>query len=219
MSQLFLVRHGQASLGQANYDQLSALGAHQSLRLGEHWRTWGLQFDAVLCGTLTRHRQTLDGIAQGLQTPLTASFHSGLNEYDADAVIDCVAPAHRPALDTPEAVKQHFRWLRAGLLQWMAGTAHPKGMPTWPDFVHSVMAALAQATDARVLVVSSGGPIAAALGHILHLSPAHCAAFQLQMHNTAVSELRRGKHGLSVVSFNTLPHLSQADQADCISYA
>ena len=61
MGQLYLVRHGQASLGADDYDQLSALGAKQSQRLGEHWRAQGLQFDAVITGTLKRHAQTLHG--------------------------------------------------------------------------------------------------------------------------------------------------------------
>ena len=59
MGQLYLVRHGQASLGADDYDQLSPLGARQAQRLGEHWRAQGLRFDAVFTGTLKRHRQTL----------------------------------------------------------------------------------------------------------------------------------------------------------------
>ena len=35
MGTLYLVRHGQASFGSANYDQLSALGQRQCRRLGE----------------------------------------------------------------------------------------------------------------------------------------------------------------------------------------
>ena len=65
MGTLYLVRHGQASFGAEDYDQLSALGRQQAVRLGEHWRTRGLGFDAVITGTLRRHTQTLEGIAEG----------------------------------------------------------------------------------------------------------------------------------------------------------
>ena len=68
MGHLYLVRHGQASLGAADYDQLSALGAQQSQRLGEHWRAQGITFDAVITGTMKRHAQTLAGIQQGMNT-------------------------------------------------------------------------------------------------------------------------------------------------------
>ena len=36
MSELYLVRHAQASFGAANYDQLSDLGHQQSRWLGDH---------------------------------------------------------------------------------------------------------------------------------------------------------------------------------------
>lgn len=60
MGQLLLVRHGQASFGADDYDQLSDLGKRQSIRLGEYWRqaaadevgAEALQFEAVLMGSL-----------------------------------------------------------------------------------------------------------------------------------------------------------------------
>ena len=66
MGTVHLVRHGQASFGADDYDQLSALGVRQCVRLGEYFRQRGRRFDAVLTGTLKRHAQSLAGIAQGL---------------------------------------------------------------------------------------------------------------------------------------------------------
>ena len=57
MGTLYLVRHGQASFGADDYDQLSALGQRQAQRLGAYFQEKGLQFDAVLMGTLRRHAQ------------------------------------------------------------------------------------------------------------------------------------------------------------------
>ena len=36
MKEIFFVRHGQASFGKENYDQLSELGVEQSKKLGEY---------------------------------------------------------------------------------------------------------------------------------------------------------------------------------------
>ena len=47
MGTLYLVRHGQASFGAADYDQLSELGRRQSVRLGEYFANKGLTFDAA----------------------------------------------------------------------------------------------------------------------------------------------------------------------------
>ena len=66
MGTLYLVRHGQASFGAEDYDQLSALGHGQCVKLGEYWRARGLRFDAVLTGSLRRHAQSFAGIAEGL---------------------------------------------------------------------------------------------------------------------------------------------------------
>ncbi|MFM8823411.1 MAG: histidine phosphatase family protein, partial [Limnohabitans sp.] len=38
MGQLTWVRHGQASFGAEDYDQLSDLGKRQSIRLGQCWK-------------------------------------------------------------------------------------------------------------------------------------------------------------------------------------
>ena len=66
MAKIYLVRHGQASFGAADYDQLSPLGAQQCELLGQHWRAMGLRFDAVWMGSLKRHRQSMEAIAAGL---------------------------------------------------------------------------------------------------------------------------------------------------------
>ena len=45
MSNLFLVRHGQASFLEENYDKLSSKGEVQSRMLGEYWVKHGVTFD------------------------------------------------------------------------------------------------------------------------------------------------------------------------------
>ena len=58
MGTLYLVRHGQASFGADDYDQLSDLGRRQSVRLGQYLRERygdGLRFNAVLTGTASAH--------------------------------------------------------------------------------------------------------------------------------------------------------------------
>ena len=222
MGQLFLVRHGQASLDKDDYDQLSVLGTQQSRRLGEHWRELDMHFDVVACGTLLRHRQTLAGIAEGLQHTLDGPHHAGLNEYDAEAVIRSIHPEPRPRPAHPEAYRQHFRLLREGLLRWVQGSAQPEGMPAWPDFLEGTRSALEQVRQMQAdsaLVVSSGGAISFFLGHLLGMSSEASIELNLQMRNTAICELRTSATGFRVVSFNTLPHLAGAEHAKWISYA
>ena len=92
MKTLYLVRHGQASFGAADYDNLSELGHKQSVRLGEYFQQKGIQFDAVLCGTLRRHVQTWEGIRKGADFALEPLAWPGLNEFDSEALIATINP-------------------------------------------------------------------------------------------------------------------------------
>jgi broad specificity phosphatase PhoE len=164
MGTLVCVRHGQASFGAANYDQLSELGERQARRLGEHWAANGLKFDAIVTGTLARHRQTLEHLLAGLETSTltqnsapnsqfvpefagfvaikkeaTASATDALNEYDSEALIRAqllANPLAQPLGDphTPEGYKQHFRVLRQALKGWIGGSLTPMGMSSFAQF-------------------------------------------------------------------------------------
>ena len=224
MGTLYLVRHGQASFGAADYDQLSPLGHRQAVRLGEYWRDAGLVFDAVITGTLKRHTQTWHGIAEGLGLANTGELlWPGLNEYDSHAVIATVHEGPLAKPDTPELYRHHFRLLRDGLGAWMDGRAAPLGMPTYPDFLSGVTTALdhvrARHHGAKVLVVSSGGPISTAVGHVLGTSPATTIELNLRIRNTAITEFAFTPKRHMLQTFNGLPHLDGQAYADWVSYA
>ncbi len=223
MGTLYLVRHGQASFGAADYDQLSARGRQQSERLGAYWRERGLRFDAVLCGTLRRHAQTLEGIAQGLRAMPEPQLLPGLNEYDSQALIQAMHPAPLPRPDTPELYRQHFRLLCDALAQWMAGTISPAGMPGWDGFSGGVRAALEQVrrqhVGGSVLLVSSGGPIAAAVGEVLRTPPEVTIALNMRIRNSAVTEFSVSPKRLMLQTFNSLAHLDAPEYAGWVTHA
>jgi broad specificity phosphatase PhoE len=223
MGTLYLVRHGQASFGAEDYDQLSELGHRQAQRLGRYWAERGLQFDAVLTGTLKRHAQTWEGIRQGAGFTHEPLKWPGLNEYDGEAVIKAIHPDVIDKPTTPEGYKRHFHMLRDGLSQWMAGTVSPKGMPTYDAFVRGVTSALdharTQHLNQRVLFVSSGGPISTAVGHVLGLSPERTIDLNMRIRNSAITELQFGPKRHSLLTFNTLPHLDQPNLGDWVTFA
>ena len=227
MGTLYLVRHGQASFGAADYDQLSDLGQRQSERLGRYWAERGLHFDAVITGTLCRHAQTWAGIARGAGLDLPPTEWPGLNEYDSGAVIRAILPRGQDQAlgdpHSPEGYKAHFRLLRDGLRQWMAGTISPEGMPVYTDFVHGVTSALehvrAHHAGQNVLLVSSGGPIATAVGHVLGLSPDATIDLNMRIRNSAVTEFSVSPKRLMLQTFNTLPHLNAPEHAALLTHA
>lgn len=222
MGTLYLVRHGQASFGAEDYDQLSALGLKQSQRLGDYFRQKGLKFDAVLSGTLRRHLQTYAAIREGGAFDLEALQWPGLNEFDSTAVIATVHPYPLVKPDTPELYRHHFRLLRDGLTQWMNGVVSPKGMPSYRDFQLGVTNALdhiRKNCDGNVLIVSSGGPIATAIGHVLGTTPETTIELNMRIRNSAITEFAFSPKRHTLVTFNALPHLEQAEHASWITHA
>jgi broad specificity phosphatase PhoE len=222
MGTLYLVRHGQASFGADDYDCLSALGERQSLRLGEHFRLRGLQFEAAITGTLKRQQQTLAGISEGLGSSIDTLLWPGLNEYDSDALIAAIHPQPLAKSSSPEMVRQYFRLLRQGLRQWMTGNSEPAGMPRYADFVAGVARALDHVRSQHsgdVLMVSSGGPISNAIGQVLGTSPEGVIDLNMRIFNSAVSELAFNPKRHALVSYNTLPHLELPQYADWITHA
>jgi broad specificity phosphatase PhoE len=217
MASIHLVRHGQASFGADNYDQLSPLGVQQCRRLGEYLRQRGRRFDGALIGTLQRHRQSFEALLEGLGAEALArpapTVLPGLDEYDSHAVLATVhdGPLGRP--DSPEAYRHHFRLLREGLSRWMAGTAQPAGMPSYADFVAGVRGALDHARQAfaggEVLVVSSGGPISTAVGQVLGTAPETTIDLNMRIRNSALTELAITPKRYALVTFNHLPHLDE----------
>ncbi len=223
MGTLYLVRHGQASFGADDYDQLSALGRQQAVRLGGYWRSKAVPFDAVVTGTLRRHTQTFEGIAEGLQGAPAPLQLPGLNEYDSLALIRAIHTEPLPRADTPALYRQHFRLLCDALAQWMAGVVTPQGMPSWDDFSGGVRAVLEQVrrdhADQNVLLVSSGGPIATAIGQVLGTAPEVTIALNMRIRNSAVTEFTVSPKRLMLQTFNTLPHLDAPEYADWVTHA
>lgn len=225
MGNLYLVRHGQASFGAADYDNLSAMGVRQSEQLGAYFAKKKLVFEAALCGTLRRHEQTWKGIVQGMgeAAPAVSPLAwPGLNEYDSEAVIAAVCPHPLTVPDSPEMIKHHFRLLRDGLTQWMNGVVSPQGMPSYAEFERGVVSALDHIRrhyTGNVLIVSSGGPISTAVGHILGTACETTIELNMGIRNSSLTELVFTPKRHMLLTYNALPHLDDAEYASWITYA
>ena len=222
MGTLYLVRHGQASFGAADYDQLSELGTRQCRALGEWFAARGIGFEAVLRGTLCRHVQSLAALSEGHGDVPAALEWPGLNEYDSDALIRAIHPGPLAKPDSPEVYRAHFRLLREALQRWMAGNTSPEGMPSYAEFSAGVAAALEHVRrlhSANVLIVSSGGPISTAVGQVLGTRPETTIELNLRIRNSALTEFAFTPKRHMLLSYNHLPHLDHAERRGWESYS
>jgi broad specificity phosphatase PhoE len=228
---IYLVRHGQAAFGTDHYDRLTDLGFAQARLLGGYFARRQIQFDAVFTGTLRRQTETAQGIFQGHlelgAAPLQETF-PGLDEYKPEAIMMALtgnspAPALEAARRDPLVVREHFRVLREALLAWAEDRTRPEGMPVWQAFQDCAVAALVEARqrfpDGNVLIVSSGGPIAAIVAATLNAPPAAAVELNLRIRNSSVTEFAATPRRHSLVSFNGVPHLDTQPDPALITYA
>ncbi|MFX1766905.1 histidine phosphatase family protein [Paraburkholderia sp. A1RI-2L] len=212
MAELFLIRHGQASLGADDYDCLSASGEQQSRWLGEHFARDGVQFDCIMSGTLRRHAQTLDAIRHAMPgLPAGCEAHAGLNEYDFYALFTALPDEHRHLADAAKHdSREFFKALRKVLHLWTEGALDGRVPETWSAFqqrVANARAAIQQSGAQRVLVVTSGGVIGAFVQQILQAPAAMAIALNMQILNSSVTHCYFNREALQLSSFNGLAHL------------
>jgi len=216
MGELLVIRHGQASFGADDYDQLSDLGHRQSELVGASLRDAGWVPDRLITGTLRRQQETL--ASMGFEEP--PEIHAGLNEYDFHDLLSV-----RFAGKVPDPVrhdrKTHFRTLRETIFDWQSGGLDGAG-ESWQDFAIRVAKALRFATETeakRVLVISSGGTIGQMVASALDAPPRQMVALNLQVKNTSLTRFFFSTHSFSLHEFNATPHFGDADSAKFMTYS
>lgn len=224
MAELFLVRHAQASFGTDDYDRLSPLGHQQSRWLGEYFAERGMTFDLTVTGTLRRHRETLLGMRTGGMIAPESAEHPGLNEYESERLLS--AWLAFKAIPSPASAgdrREHFRLLREALAAWVDDRLPLDDYLSFANFAAGAQAALTAVRsrrDARrVLIVSSGGPIATLISAVLGTELKAMVNLNLQMRNTGVSEFRFNERVVHCVSFNNIPHLDLVGRHESITYS
>ena len=206
MGAIHLIRHGQASWGADDYDELSEQGARQSALLGMAWEASGWAPTSAVSGSLKRHTQTaiaaIDASGQGDGYEVD----DGWNEYDHRFLVDAVN-AKRETM-TSEAFQP---LLDASLASWMEGSMTHSGV-TYGDWRGSVVDSLERALTSagsgqHVAVFTSGGPIATVVSHLLAGDDSLFIRLNAVVVNASVTTVINGSTGPRVLSFNEHTHL------------
>ncbi len=230
MGTIYVVRHGQAAFGTDHYDRLTETGFAQSRLLGAYFAKRNIRFDAVFTGTLQRQTETAQGIfadCPDLGRNALQERFPGLDEYKPEAIVmaltgELPATAARAAQRDPLVVREHFRQLKEALLAWAEDRTQPEGMADFKAFQEGAVAALVAARqrfpDGNVLVVSSGGPIAAMVAAVMQAPPATAVELNLRIRNSSVTEFAATPRRHHLVSFNGLPHLDTNADLTLMTY-
>jgi len=231
MSTIYLVRHGQASFGTANYDQLSEMGRRQVQLLAEYFAGSGERIDRVYSGGLSRQRETAQIVAGvlGIQGDAVV-VQPAFDEYDGDVIFrefaaslspEELAAAGWPGLRTDRRKFQFF--LERAARAWVEARIAAQDLVPWQTFHGRIVAALADIVRsegrAKTLIVStSGGVIGTCVAHVLGLSNHIGIELNWAVHNASITRLIYSADKVSLSMFNGLPHLDCEGRRDLITY-
>lgn len=232
MTQLILVRHGQARFGTHNYDRLSETGERQARLVGRHLAASSQNFDVLVCGDMQRQRHTAELAREGFAKAPDIVTDAAFNEYDADALFKAYVPrvfADNPALaERREHMHTDRRLFQKVFEQvtahWLADTPHDtENCERWTDFRARVQGGLERLRsdyprDARIGLFSSGGPIAVSIATATEASHAKTIELNWSIYNAALSELRATRDGWRMLGFNDIAALKAAGDNKLITF-
>jgi broad specificity phosphatase PhoE len=226
MASIYLVRHGQASFGTADYDRISNLGAAQSQLAGEYLRCAGGRIEMILCGTLVRQRQTAALIASALNTAppgrrVSVEMDARLNEFELEQRLPVLLPILETspgplaalAEEAKTSSKSFQKLIKRVFLHWQSLEQPLEGMPPWSEFAGRVKAVIGDAmarssSGGSAILVTSGGVIACAIQQALDLPAAGTYGLFEVIRNCSITHLLHDRQRLSLASFNESSYLS-----------
>lgn len=231
MSRLLIIRHGQASLGAADYDVLSPLGGEQADALGHHLARMIDPPHAIYAGPRKRQRDTAARlVAAARLAPAAFPEPQELPEFDEypsialmkEALPDlCTRDPELAALTatwlgaargTPEHQRAFELVFQATMTGWHAGTIEHPTVEPFLAFQARIFRGLDLVMErhprrSTVIVVTSAGPVGVTVARALGLDTWSGLKTSFIVHNASITELAYRPGELQLRAFNALPHL------------
>ena len=225
MSFLFLIRHGQASANSTDYDQLSALGYHQSKLLGTFLASRNIQ--RVFIGPRKRHRQTHD---QAMQSSWPEpQITTQLDEFPAH---DLMYKALNQLTTQEPSMKQYAEEIHKhvgtdnnafGILLrritdlWVAEKITHADFESFADYKNRLEQFLDQIrhcdSSGDILAFTSAGTLSSIVGLLLQADPTLAIRMTWSVFNGSVTTIRKQGTDLSLASFNAISHIPKSSRS------
>lgn len=220
MADLLIIRHGQASFGADNYDQLSTLGQRQADLTGEFLSQSGVHFSAAFSGDLSRQRETGERILAQLEDAPSLVIDPRLNEVQTDEQIAVMTPLlceQDPRFatllaDMNKDSKSFQKIIETVFNYWVSPNCQVVGIQSWQDYSAGVVSAFEAArasaeSGSTSAIFTSGGTIATLVGHVLGLSADRVYEFYEPVFNCSITRLIFNSRKCSLSTFNDVSHL------------
>lgn len=227
MTSIYLIRHGQASFGKAEYDCLSELGEQQATHLGASFTKRIEGFDKVVSSNIQRHQQTADGCLLAMQqSNIQPQLDAEWNGYDHQDIL----AQFDSELSTAQGVKTYMsrqdnphkaleQVISQAFSRWIGSQHNDDYIESWPTYQARIKTALANLVSSidgqkRVAVFSSGGPIALLSQAILGVPTENLMALNWTLVNCGITKLISTKKALFYRHLTSTAH-SKAKTNTC----
>ena len=220
MSSLYLIRHGQASFGAQNYDELSALGRSQASVVGEYLRDCNVQFDAVYSGNLSRQRDTasLAMACQRVSVPhhIDPRFNEIRNDEQLKYLLPEVIardPVVRKLVENGLAASKDYQKVIAAVFNyWVSPECKDSRIQSWTEFSTGTRQAVAeivrtQGSGKTIGIFTSGGTLATIVAQVLGLGGEQTYQFYEPVFNCSITQLFYSNTRISLSYFNDSSYL------------
>ena len=215
MATLYLRRHGQASFGAENYDKLSELGCRQAHIAGEYFRDYGIQFDAVYSGDLSRQRETARLAIASQPQEVPHHIDARFNEIKNDEQLKYLLPEvvkRDPKIQALveknlKASKDYQKLIEAVFNYWVTPACDDARIQSWANFSGGARQALQdvmqeQGSGKTIGIFTSGGTVATLVAQILGLSGEQTYQLYEPIFNCSVTQLFYNGSKVSLSYYN-----------------
>lgn len=230
MSTLLFVRHAQASLFDADYDQLSERGRKQAKLLGQYFARQGIEFDQSYTGPRNRHKQTAQFVAEAGGSSAEPNEIPDLDEHQVDRLVMQyggelaerfphlreLEVAFRASESLTDRHQSFARLFEAVADLWVSSSCPLFDVESWPEFRQRVNQGIDEiicqgGRGKKILVFTSAGTIAATLHRALRGPDETSLGLGWRLWNCSLTGFVFSGDRFSLDYFNAMPHLSQRD--------
>lgn len=220
MTTIFLIRHGQASFGQQNYDQLSKHGQMQARVLGQYLGQIIADVPYAVAGSMQRHQHTANLALQQFSQSIIHTDPSW-NEFDHQQVF----ARYNARFADPELIKQDIsaatnptafmsEIFNAAIKRWIDGKFDQEYHEPWTTFNQRIDLALSNLSEHLIqqqpkhaIVFSSGGVIATVIAKLLQLDWEKTAELIWKISNASITTIRFVDQSFQLISMNEYHYL------------
>ena len=234
MTDLYFIRHGQATFGNQNYDQLSEVGVLQSSVLSNYLIDMEAYFPVVYSGNKKRQIDTATAIVSRLnetEVETRLSILPDLNEFDVSAFLQYGKESmiqSDPAFleDLKKSLSDYRSFQNIFVKVLKRSLTEKRNHPSFENFkgfknrVHAAFKTIMDESAGykKVAVVTSGGVLALLMQKVYRLSDRETIDWVWRFYNASITVLNIEGSRLELKLQNSVVHFNNGERQNLLTY-